>query len=412
MYSQDEILLCDKCNVAVHQQCYSVQTIPSGNWFCDSCAAGLITQRTSCALCPYFGGAYYPTTEGKWVHAFCCAWIPGISDNTSNFIAFSNQRIGNQTELSDITKPLLKGSKNSNENLSMQLHDSFYRSSRIQDLSGVAKQRYSLKCKLCPNQKSGACIQCDHVRCSVSAHPYCIVRKKSVMQKKRKKSCTVLSPHSSSKNSSFNDTQIVDDEDDEENAYQHPYNRFSWCVQISVSEVFYSKKVFCSRHFDDVRLPPPPNYYIERSYPPLQAIPVMPPALAPSTTSSNSKAVMVTRNSHKPSNSRINNIVIPTKHSLNSTRASSSLLVSDEDSSSIISATALATAIATDLQQEYNATNTSASSDAKSFNSTVLSHFKLAAEDFASILQLFEDMKAFWDAIRLSNSQNLSLIHI
>ena len=43
----DQILFCDRCNVAVHQSCYNVVTIPSGAWYCDVCKAGYSKPRNA-----------------------------------------------------------------------------------------------------------------------------------------------------------------------------------------------------------------------------------------------------------------------------------------------------------------------------------------------------------------------------
>jgi hypothetical protein len=35
---RNQILLCDGCDAAQHQQCAGVQQVPEGDWFCSQCA--------------------------------------------------------------------------------------------------------------------------------------------------------------------------------------------------------------------------------------------------------------------------------------------------------------------------------------------------------------------------------------
>jgi len=51
------IMLCDGCDLPVHQQCYGVTEIPEGDWFCNPCAAGMKPTEVECSLCPFKGGA-------------------------------------------------------------------------------------------------------------------------------------------------------------------------------------------------------------------------------------------------------------------------------------------------------------------------------------------------------------------
>lgn len=94
----NRLLLCDSCKVSVHQKCYGVHEVGSGGWLCSWCkyleAVGRKTQRNAvaadgsfnpCLLCPKASGALKPlagslegSEEAKFVHLFCCLWMPGM----------------------------------------------------------------------------------------------------------------------------------------------------------------------------------------------------------------------------------------------------------------------------------------------------------------------------------------------
>lgn len=122
------ILYCDNCNVPVHQICYGVMKIPSGNWYCYVCAKNGDVNNTKCQLCPFKGGAYKPTTKNSWVHALCANWIPEVS---------AADETGKKVNISDLDHERL------------------------------------LRCQMC-NQK-GYCVQCYHKKCTAPVHPYCVM---------------------------------------------------------------------------------------------------------------------------------------------------------------------------------------------------------------------------------------------
>lgn len=114
----DEIVFCDGCNVCVHQQCYGVEQIPEGPWFCNACARPKAAGTASCVLCPRKGGALKPTTTAKqWVHVCCALWVPEAI-----------------IEDEDAMEPI--------------------------DLRELPRERFSQQCSLCQSRK-GATIQCS-----------------------------------------------------------------------------------------------------------------------------------------------------------------------------------------------------------------------------------------------------------
>lgn len=84
-WDYNKIIICNRCQIAVHQECYGVnggQDLAS--WVCRACEK--LDIRRECCLCPVMGGALKPTTTGQcWVHV-TCAWFASvvsfISDKT------------------------------------------------------------------------------------------------------------------------------------------------------------------------------------------------------------------------------------------------------------------------------------------------------------------------------------------
>ncbi|KAJ1418821.1 PHD-zinc-finger like domain-containing protein, partial [Ochromonadaceae sp. CCMP2298] len=132
VYEGNEIMFCDKCNVAVHQGCYGVDKVPDDNWYCYPCAAGQDPATTVCELCAFSGGAYFRTKQGNWVHSLCVQWVPEVfvMDN---------------------------GKKNPTVNTDY-----------------LDKKRLNLRCGLCKTK--GACIQCSYGRCTSAVHPWCVIK--------------------------------------------------------------------------------------------------------------------------------------------------------------------------------------------------------------------------------------------
>ena len=91
--SDNQILFCESCNVAVHQKCYMIEKVPPGDWFCKVCRyfkRDLLPKDSNirkfkppicCELCPIksegaFVQMYDPSVDNprRWIHVVCAKW--------------------------------------------------------------------------------------------------------------------------------------------------------------------------------------------------------------------------------------------------------------------------------------------------------------------------------------------------
>ncbi|XP_072032481.1 LOW QUALITY PROTEIN: uncharacterized protein [Amphiura filiformis] len=137
-WDENPLVYCDGhgCNVAVHQACYGIVTVPTGPWFCRKCESQERAARVRCELCPQREGALKRTDSGSWAHVVCALYIPEV--------CFANV---------STMEPIL--------------------------LTSVPHDRYSKVCCLCETKgreskaSMGACMTCNKNGCRQAFHVTC-----------------------------------------------------------------------------------------------------------------------------------------------------------------------------------------------------------------------------------------------
>ena len=163
-YDDNQILYCEGCDVAVHQECYGVRAVPKGDWFCRVCEGGAkkgkpsskekpsggkkgknaekkgkpnaekAEKKKTCLVCDAAGGALKPVAGGRdrWCHLFCSNWMPEL---------------------------FIKDLKTMEP---------------VGGVENIDADRATLRCEVCLKPKgTGSCIQCDFGNCSAAYHPLC-----------------------------------------------------------------------------------------------------------------------------------------------------------------------------------------------------------------------------------------------
>lgn len=78
-YDVNTIIICNRCQIAVHQECYGVRGIHDfTSWVCRACETPEVERE--CCLCPIKGGALKPTDiDTLWVHVICAWFRPEVA---------------------------------------------------------------------------------------------------------------------------------------------------------------------------------------------------------------------------------------------------------------------------------------------------------------------------------------------
>jgi hypothetical protein len=194
------IVFCDGCNVAVHQLCYGILSIPAAEWLCETCklnckqtpkqqqtkriapvrvmlkpsrrktdrkkdrnSADSFWSLQICELCGLTGGAMKRTTTKfdpndreqrrhlGWAHMVCALWIPGV-------------RLLNPQRMEPIDVSNIVNSPK---------------------LLNTLSDEVPAMCSVC-ERTDGRFIQCKEYKCRVLYHPYCAIRSKFLVDVKQK----------------------------------------------------------------------------------------------------------------------------------------------------------------------------------------------------------------------------------
>ncbi|MCO5561749.1 hypothetical protein L7F22_015372 [Adiantum nelumboides] len=130
-YDYNQMLVCNRCQIAVHEECYGVRAAEIGGSFvCRRCEDP--EKSRECCLCPVQGGALKPSViPDLWVHVFCAWFTKGVF---------------------------------------------FQNIAKMEPADGILSMdmsKFKQQCAIC-QQSHGACISCEE--CETTYHPTCALR--------------------------------------------------------------------------------------------------------------------------------------------------------------------------------------------------------------------------------------------
>ena len=147
--SENNLLVyCDgqSCELAAHQFCYGISSVPSGQWFCKTCEENIEPKSLECRLCPLKGGAMKRIKgTDDWSHIICALYVPEVTFEDVN------------------------------------LMESII-------IDSIPENKYELECYICEEENRpkcaqyGACMKCSKSGCSRGMHATCAQIKGQIME--------------------------------------------------------------------------------------------------------------------------------------------------------------------------------------------------------------------------------------
>jgi len=192
------IVFCAKCNISVHQKCYGIDELPTGDWICDMCKefGPKYGKVLSCPLCSIRGGAMKATlTRITDLPTYNKSPVSPIKKPQN--VQHNNEQV-QQNESSSTCSPAHKDlvydfkqefteEELANEpkptvawvhlscaywmpELELWTKDMSY---PISGLEQIDQRRFKLVCNICKQRGVGCCIQCNKGKCQAAFHVEC-----------------------------------------------------------------------------------------------------------------------------------------------------------------------------------------------------------------------------------------------